>query len=63
MCDRWKAVSVFPGEIYTPPRAWCEATYSDMIYFNRPARGGHFAACEQPAIFVQEVRKAFASLR
>ncbi|WP_019832829.1 epoxide hydrolase family protein [Sphingomonas sp. PR090111-T3T-6A] len=57
------AVSVFPGEIYTPPREWCERTYADMIYWNRPAKGGHFAAFEQPSIFVGEVRNAFASLR
>lgn len=57
------AVSVFPGEIYTPPRNWCEATYSNMIYFNRPERGGHFAAFEQPGIFVDEVRRAFSSVR
>lgn len=57
------AVSVFPREIYTPPRSWAERTYSQMIYWNRPEKGGHFAAFEQPAMFVSELRAAFASIR
>lgn len=32
------AVSVFPREIYTPPRSWAERTYSQMIYWNRPEK-------------------------
>ena len=57
------AVSVFPREIYTPPRSWAEKTYSKMFYWNRPQKGGHFAAFEQPMIFVGELRAAFASMR
>ncbi|MGE8188997.1 epoxide hydrolase family protein [Pseudomonas sp. NPDC086278] len=57
------AVSVFPGEIYTPPKAWAEQAYSNLIYWNKVSKGGHFAAFEQPALFVAEVRAAFASLR
>lgn len=55
------AVTVFPGEIYTPPKHWCEQTYSKMFYWNRAQHGGHFAAFEQPKIFVSEIRAAFAS--
>ncbi|WP_061959244.1 epoxide hydrolase family protein [Cupriavidus pauculus] len=57
------AVTVFPGEIYTPPRHWCEQTYSKMFYWNRAPKGGHFAAFEQPKIFVEELRAAFTSQR
>lgn len=57
------AVSVFPGEIYTPPKAWAEQAYSNLIYWNKAEKGGHFAAFEQPAIFVKEVRAAFFSVR
>lgn len=57
------AVSVFPREIYTPPRSWAENTYSKMFYWNRADKGGHFAAFEQPATFVDELRAAFASMR
>ncbi len=57
------AVSVFPGEIYTPPKVWAEQAYSNLIYWNKAEKGGHFAAFEQPAIFVNEVRAAFSSVR
>jgi pimeloyl-ACP methyl ester carboxylesterase len=57
------AVSAFPDEIYTAPRSWAEQAYPNLIYYNRPAKGGHFAAWEQPALFVSEMRAAFRSLR
>ncbi|MFJ2408274.1 epoxide hydrolase family protein [Pseudomonas sp. NPDC087814] len=57
------AVSVFPGEIYTPPKAWAERAYSNLIYWNKAEKGGHFAAFEQPKIFVNEVRAAFSTVR
>jgi microsomal epoxide hydrolase len=54
---------VFPGEIYTPPKEWAERTFSNMFYWNRTSKGGHFAAFEQPEIFAAEVRAAFAKVR
>ena len=57
------AVSTFPGEIFTTPKAWSERTFSKLIYWNRTAKGGHYAAFEQPEIFVGEVRAAFSSQR
>jgi len=57
------AVSAFPGESYQAPRSWTERAYHQLIYYNRPDRGGHFAAWEQPEIFSDEVRAAFRSLR
>jgi pimeloyl-ACP methyl ester carboxylesterase len=57
------AVSVFPKEIYRAPRSWAEQTYPQMIYWNEVERGGHFAAFEQPALFVRELRAGFAKLR
>ncbi|KNC92889.1 epoxide hydrolase family protein [Trabulsiella odontotermitis] len=56
-------VSVFPGEIWTPPRKWAEQTYPQLMYWNKAAHGGHFAAFEQPEIFVSEIRAAFNSIR
>jgi pimeloyl-ACP methyl ester carboxylesterase len=54
--------TVFPGEIVPTPRVWAERVYqSQLIYFNTVARGGHFAAFEQPGIFTEELR-AFARL-
>lgn len=57
------ACSIFPAEMRRPPRRWAERVFADIIYWNRAARGGHFAAFEQPAIFVDEVRAGLRSLR
>lgn len=57
------AVSTFPGEIFTTPKSWSERTFSKLIYWNRVAKGGHYAAFEQPGIFVNEVRAAFSRQR
>jgi pimeloyl-ACP methyl ester carboxylesterase len=57
------AVSAFPDEIYQAPRSWAEKAYPKLIYYNRPAKGGHFAAWEQPQVFSEELRAAFRPLR
>jgi pimeloyl-ACP methyl ester carboxylesterase len=57
------AVSVFPGEQYEAPRSWAERAYPKLIYYNTLPKGGHFAAWEQPQLFVGELRAAFRSLR
>jgi pimeloyl-ACP methyl ester carboxylesterase len=57
------AVSVFPEEIYQAPRSWVERGYHNLIHFNAVAKGGHFAAWEQPKLFSEEVRAGFRSLR
>jgi epoxide hydrolase len=56
------AVSIFPGELFRPPRLWGDRVYSRLFYWNEAARGGHFAAFEQPAVFVEELRAAFRAL-
>jgi pimeloyl-ACP methyl ester carboxylesterase len=55
--------TTFPGEIFRAPRSWVEASYPTLTYFNEAARGGHFAAWEEPELFTTEVRAAFKSLR
>jgi pimeloyl-ACP methyl ester carboxylesterase len=57
------AVSAFPGEGYQAPRSWTERAYHDLMYYNQPAQGGHFAAWEQPQIFAEEVRAGLRPLR
>jgi pimeloyl-ACP methyl ester carboxylesterase len=57
------AVSVFPDELYPAPRSWTEKAYPKLIHYNRVAKGGHFAAWEQPEILVTELRAGFKSLR
>jgi epoxide hydrolase len=55
--------SVFPREIYRPSRRWVQPQFPDLRYWNEPDKGGHFAALEQPEIFVDEVRAAFRQFR
>jgi pimeloyl-ACP methyl ester carboxylesterase len=57
------AVSVFPDELYPAPRSWAERAYPKLIYYNKHDKGGHFAAWEQPALLVSDLRAAFKSLR
>jgi pimeloyl-ACP methyl ester carboxylesterase len=57
------AVSVFPDEIVSAPRSWAEQAYPKLIHFNKLDKGGHFAAWEQPELFVKELRAGFKSLR
>lgn len=48
--------SVFAQEIYRAPRSWAEDCMKNLVYWNELDRGGHFAAMEQPVLFVEEVR-------
>ena len=57
------AVSVFPGELYQAPRSWAEDAYPNLIHYNTLDKGGHFAAWEQPDLWVNEVRVGLRSLR
>jgi pimeloyl-ACP methyl ester carboxylesterase len=56
------AMSIFPKEIFRPSQKWAARTYADIRYWNELNRGGHFAAWEQPALFVDEVRAAFREM-
>jgi pimeloyl-ACP methyl ester carboxylesterase len=57
------AFTTFPGEIFHAPRSWVEKTYPSLVYFNEADKGGHFAAWEEPQLFTEEMRAAFAPLR
>jgi len=57
------AVSVFPDELYPAPRSWTEKAFPKLIHYNKVEKGGHFAAWEQPELFVDEVRTGLRSLR
>ncbi len=56
-------VAVFPKEIVTPVRKWMEAGYTNITHWSEMPKGGHFAAFEQPDLFVREVRDFFRKLR
>ena len=55
--------SIFPKENPRPSRRWAERRYLDIRYWNELGRGGHFAAFEQPELFVDEVRSFFRLVR
>ena len=57
------AVSAFPDDLYQPPRTWVERAYSNLIYYNKRDKGGHFAAWEQPKYLSDDVRNAFREVR
>jgi pimeloyl-ACP methyl ester carboxylesterase len=57
------AVTIFKGDFFTPPKVWGDETYSKLFYWNEVPKGGHFAALEQPDLFVAELRKSFAQVR
>jgi len=57
------AASIFPREIFCPPKEWAEALWPNLFYWNELEKGGHFAAFEQPKLFVTEMRSAFKSRR
>jgi pimeloyl-ACP methyl ester carboxylesterase len=54
--------SLFPNEIMRLSRRWAERRYKNIVYWNELDRGGHFAAWEQPTLFVGEVRAALAQM-
>ena len=57
-------VAVYPKEIVPPVRAWMEAAgFQDIRHWQPMPRGGHFAAFEQPALFVDDLRAFFRLLR
>ena len=56
-------VAVFPKEIVTPVRSWMEPRFRNIRHWTEMPRGGHFAAFEQPELFVADVRAFFRTLR
>lgn len=56
-CETPTAFANFPGEpLYTaPPRSWADRAYNIERWSEMP-RGGHFAAMEEPDLYVSEVR-------
>jgi hypothetical protein len=57
------AVSAFPDELYQAPESWAEKAFPNLLYYSRQAKGGHFAAWEQPEALTKDLRLAFKPLR
>jgi len=55
--------SIFPKEVIRLSRRWAEQRFTDLRYWNELDRGGHFAALEQPDLFVNELRSFFRLVR
>ena len=53
----------FPKEILRPPRSVAERSYGNIQRWTKMAKGGHFAALEQPEALAQEIRAFFRPLR
>ena len=56
------AYAAFPKELTRPPRSWVERAVNLQRYTPMP-RGGHFAAMEEPALLVEDIRAFFRPLR
>lgn len=56
------AASAFPREVLPTPRKWAERNYRNLVHWSEMERGGHFAAWEQPAEFVRELRVSFRDM-
>jgi pimeloyl-ACP methyl ester carboxylesterase len=56
-------VAVYPKEVVPPVRRWMEDRFTDIRQWSEMSKGGHFAAFEQPELFVDDVRSYFRTLR
>ena len=55
-------VAMFPKEIYRARRSWVEGRFN-IQHWTEFEKGGHFAALEQPAALLEDVRAFFRTLR
>jgi epoxide hydrolase len=55
--------TTFPKEIVDMSRRWAENRFSTITYWSEVDRGGHFAAFEQPDLFVDELRRWYRPFR
>jgi pimeloyl-ACP methyl ester carboxylesterase len=55
-------VALFPHELAVPVRSVAERSHN-IVHWSPQAAGGHFAALEQPELFVADVRRFFRLVR
>ena len=60
--DQPTGIARYPKEPLRWPRSWIERKYNVTHWVTMP-RGGHFAAMEQPELFVDDLRMFFRSCR
>lgn len=55
-------VAVFAGDVAAPVRRLAERD-NNIVHWSEFDRGGHFAAMEEPDLFIEDLRRFFALLR
>jgi pimeloyl-ACP methyl ester carboxylesterase len=55
--------TIFPKEIFRTSKRFAAKIYKNIVHWSNKDTGGHFAAFEQPEVFVQEVQTCFRGLR
>jgi epoxide hydrolase len=55
-------VAVYPKEMFLPVRRFAERDFTNIVQWNEFDRGGHFAALEEPDLFVSDLRRFATAL-
>ena len=55
-------VALFPRDLANAPRSWAQRT-ANIVHWTEMPRGGHFAAFEEPELYVEDVRAFFRPYR
>jgi pimeloyl-ACP methyl ester carboxylesterase len=55
--------TIFPKEIFRTSRRFAEHVFTNIVHWSVRDQGGHFAAFEQPDVYVEEVRTCFGKIR
>ena len=54
--------AIYPKEIMRTSRRWAEGRFKNIVHWSEHAKGGHFAAFEQPEAFVADLRACFGKM-
>ncbi|XP_037678805.1 epoxide hydrolase 1 [Choloepus didactylus] len=54
--------AAFPSELLHLPENWLRSKYQKLVSYSYMARGGHFAAFEEPELLARDIRKFVALL-
>ncbi|XP_053163720.1 epoxide hydrolase 1 [Hemicordylus capensis] len=55
-------IAAFPSDLVHYPRLWVEQKYRNLVSFNFMARGGHFAALEEPELLAADILQFVAKV-
>lgn len=54
--------TIFPKEIFRTSQRFAERVYKNIVHWSVRDNGGHFAAFEQPEVYVDELRTCFGKI-